>query len=67
METKKNSYKFTIAKDKAGHMMLSALALPLNYQPNCGEIDKEALNHAKIVEPTEFIKTLVKLIDQAKK
>lgn len=58
METKKNSYKFTIAKDKAGHMMLSAF---------CGEIDKEALNHAKIVEPTEFIKTLVKLIDQAKK
>ena len=58
MKNSKDNYKFTIAKDKAGHMMLSAF---------CSEIDKEALNHAKIVEPTEFIKTLVKLIDQAKK
>lgn len=57
METKKNSYKLTIAKDKAGHMMLAAF---------CGEIDKEALNHAKRVGPVEFAKTLVKLIDQAK-
>ena len=56
METKKNSYKFTIAKDKAGHMMLSAF---------CGEIDPTAVNKAKYVSPTEFAKALIKLIDKA--
>lgn len=57
MNNTRKKYKFTIAKDKAGNMMLSAF---------CGEIDKEALNHAKIVEPTKFAKALVNLIDQAK-
>lgn len=56
MESKKK-YKFTIAKDKAGNMMLSAF---------CGEIDKKAIDHAKRVGPVEFAKTLANMIDRAK-
>ena len=54
MDNSNNKYKFTIAKDKAGHMMLSAFA---------GEIDRKAVNHAKYVSPEEFAQALVEMID----
>lgn len=57
METKKNSYKFTIAKDKAGHMMLSAFS---------GEIDPAAVQHAKYVSSEEFVQSLAEMVDRAK-
>ena len=57
MESSNNKYKFTIAKDKEGHMMLSAFA---------GDIDPEAVKHAKYVSPGEFAKALVEVIDRAK-
>lgn len=57
MESAKNKYKFTIAEDKAGHMMLSAFA---------GDIDPEAVKHGKLVSPGEFAQTLVEMIDRAK-
>lgn len=58
MKNTEIKYKFTIAKDEAGHMMLSAF---------CGEIDREAIRHGKLVSPGEFAKTLVEMIDRAKK
>lgn len=57
MESAKKKYKFTIAKDKEGHMMLSAFS---------GEIDRAAVQHAKYVSPGEFAKALVEMIDRAK-
>lgn len=57
MESAKNKYKFTVAEDKAGHMMLSAFA---------GDIDRAAVQHAKYVSPGEFAKALVEMIDQTK-
>lgn len=57
MESAKNKYKFTVAEDKAGHMMLSAFA---------GDIDPEAVKHAEYVSPGEFAQALAEMIDQAK-
>lgn len=57
MESAKKKYKFTIAKDKDGHMILSAFA---------GDIDPEAVKHGKLVSPEEFAQALVEMIDRAK-
>lgn len=57
MESSNEKYKFTIAKDKEGHMMLSAFS---------GEIDREAIRHGKLVSPEEFAQALVEMIDRAK-
>ena len=56
MKNSKDNYKFTIAEDGKGNKMLSAF---------CDEIDPTAVNKAKYVSPTEFVKALVKLIDKA--
>lgn len=57
MESSNNKYNFTVVKDKEGHMMLSAFS---------GEIDPEAVKHAKYVSPGEFAQALVEMIDRAK-
>ena len=57
MKSANNKYKFTIAKDEAGHMMLSAF---------CGEIDPAAVRNGKLVSPEEFAQALVEMIDRAK-
>lgn len=57
MESSNNKYKFTIAKDNAGHIMLSAFS---------GDIDRVAVQHAKYVSPGEFAQALVEMIDRAK-
>lgn len=57
MESAKKKYKFTIAKDKEGHMMLSAFS---------GEIDPKAIRHGKLVSPGEFAQALVEMIDRTK-
>ena len=57
MESSNNKYNFTIAKDKEGHMMLSAFA---------GDIDPEAVKHGKLVSHEEFAQALVEMIDRAK-
>ncbi len=57
MESSNNKYKFIIAKDKEGHMMLSAFA---------GDIDPEAVKHAKYISPGEFAQALAEMVDRAK-
>lgn len=57
MESSNNKYTFIVAKDKEGHMMLSAFY---------GEIDPAAVQHAKYVSPKEFVQALVEMIDRAK-
>lgn len=57
MESSNNKYKFIIAKDKEGHMMLSAFS---------GEIDRAAVQHAKYVSPGEFAQALAEMADRAK-
>ena len=57
MESSNNKYKFIIAKDKEGHMMLSAFV---------GDIDPEAVKHAKYVSPGELAQALAEMVDRAK-
>lgn len=55
MNQQKNNYKFTIAKDSKGNIMLSAF---------CGEIDPAAVSKARYISSKKFIEELSELMKQ---
>lgn len=56
MNQQKNNYKFSIAKDSKGNIMLSAF---------CGEIDPAAVSKARYISPKKFVEVLSRLMKQA--